>query len=304
MSEKICCIVVTYNRKKLLSEAIESILRQSYPVDKIIIIDNHSTDGTKDYLQRGKLLTDKVEYICLDKNLGGSAGFYYGLKKALNADVDWVNLSDDDAILDVNYFKNIITQIMNYPKVRAFTGTVATNNEIQYFHRRFITSRYTLKHRISDKMNYEGKTFFLDSFSFVGCLIHKDIIRKIGFPEVGYFTQLDDTEYSLRIRRETNIVNVNDAIIDHKTKIMDEHTYRPDWKEFYSIRNQCFMILKHSKSKMFAQIYFPLLLLKKIIESILSRKYKNFRLYRIKLLKDIFISVIREQQGMNKKYLP
>ncbi|MFX3617531.1 MAG: glycosyltransferase [Sporolactobacillus sp.] len=304
MFKKIGCVVVTYNRKELLAEAVSSILQQSYPVSRIIIIDNHSTDGTEVYLKEKKLITNKVEYIRLDKNLGGSAGFYYGLKKAITTDVEWISLSDDDAILKNDYFENIVVQVQEYPKVKAFTGTVVTNNKIQYFHRRFITSSYTLKHRVSSEIDYKGKTFFLDSFSFVGCLIHKDIIQKVGLPEIGYFTQLDDTEYSLRIRHETNILNVNNAIIDHKTKILDQQSYKPDWKEFYSIRNQCFMILKHSKNKIFARIYFPLLILKKMMESLTSGKYDKYRKYRIGLLKDVYLSVFREQQGVNEKYLP
>lgn len=44
---RVHAVVVTYNRKKLLEECVNAVLKQSYPVDKLIIIDNNSTDGTE-----------------------------------------------------------------------------------------------------------------------------------------------------------------------------------------------------------------------------------------------------------------
>jgi rhamnopyranosyl-N-acetylglucosaminyl-diphospho-decaprenol beta-1,3/1,4-galactofuranosyltransferase len=48
--ERIVAVVVTYNRKLLLAECLDSLVRQSHPPDAIYIVDNHSTDGTRDYL--------------------------------------------------------------------------------------------------------------------------------------------------------------------------------------------------------------------------------------------------------------
>ena len=44
--EKIAAVVVTYNRKELLFQCLDALLKQTYPLDAIYIIDNASTDGT------------------------------------------------------------------------------------------------------------------------------------------------------------------------------------------------------------------------------------------------------------------
>ena len=44
---KVATVTVTYNRKDLLIKNIEAILNQTYKTDSIIIVDNHSTDNTK-----------------------------------------------------------------------------------------------------------------------------------------------------------------------------------------------------------------------------------------------------------------
>lgn len=43
--ERVHAVVVTYNRKKLLLECLDAILKQTFPVEKLILIDNNSTDG-------------------------------------------------------------------------------------------------------------------------------------------------------------------------------------------------------------------------------------------------------------------
>src|SRR5512138_1855971 len=44
IQEKIAAVVVTYNRRDLLGQCLDSLLGQSRPLDALYIIDNHSTD--------------------------------------------------------------------------------------------------------------------------------------------------------------------------------------------------------------------------------------------------------------------
>ena len=48
---KVNCVVVTYNRLALLRECLAAIEKQTYPIHKVIVIDNCSTDGTEDFLK-------------------------------------------------------------------------------------------------------------------------------------------------------------------------------------------------------------------------------------------------------------
>ena len=69
-TKRVGTIVVTFNRKKMLKECIEALLKQSYDNQEILVIDNASTDGTKDYIK--KLIDNKkVFYYNTGKNSGG-----------------------------------------------------------------------------------------------------------------------------------------------------------------------------------------------------------------------------------------
>ncbi|WP_262338448.1 glycosyltransferase [Lactiplantibacillus plantarum] len=49
---KIACVIVTFNRKALLAEAIESVLTQPEAPEYVFVIDNASTDGTEAFIQQ------------------------------------------------------------------------------------------------------------------------------------------------------------------------------------------------------------------------------------------------------------
>ena len=66
----IAAVIVTYNRKELLGENIQMLLKQTYPFDQIIIVDNCSTDGTDEYLQKnGWKNSNQFVYIKLSQIL-------------------------------------------------------------------------------------------------------------------------------------------------------------------------------------------------------------------------------------------
>jgi rhamnopyranosyl-N-acetylglucosaminyl-diphospho-decaprenol beta-1,3/1,4-galactofuranosyltransferase len=46
VSEKVCAVIVTYNRKDLLRECLNAVLSQTRPPDHVLVVDNASTDGT------------------------------------------------------------------------------------------------------------------------------------------------------------------------------------------------------------------------------------------------------------------
>ena len=46
--ERVCAVVVTYNRSALLREALVALGAQTRPVDRILVVDNASTDGTRE----------------------------------------------------------------------------------------------------------------------------------------------------------------------------------------------------------------------------------------------------------------
>lgn len=95
MKNNICAVVVTYNRIKLLKECIDSLRKQTIILDGIIVVNNNSNDGTKEWLA----LQNDISAIH-QENLGGAGGFYNGIKSAYNKGYNWIWCMDDDCLPD------------------------------------------------------------------------------------------------------------------------------------------------------------------------------------------------------------
>lgn len=107
---KISVMFITYNRKIEFLRALKSCINQQIDDMEIVIVDNHSTDGTKDEAE--KLLEKyamKYKYFYADNNLGISAG----RNKAFTmCEGEYVFCLDDDAILvSENFFEKLYTSM-------------------------------------------------------------------------------------------------------------------------------------------------------------------------------------------------
>lgn len=92
---KVSVIIPTYNRATLLPRAVNSVLNQTYRDFELIIVDDGSTDNTKEVIRKYK--DPRIQYIKHDKNKGGSAARNLGIKMAkgeyiafLDSDDEWL----------------------------------------------------------------------------------------------------------------------------------------------------------------------------------------------------------------------
>ncbi len=299
-------VVVTYNRCDLLKECIGKIAVQKYSAEKVVIVNNNSTDLTRVFLE--SLSAEEYIVMNLDDNLGASGGFEVGLKRIIEENLDFVLLIDDDAHIDENYLYYINEYAEKYPKVKAFSGTVYELGEISVTHRRRIKSKITLKDEAVSANEYGKSVFNYELSSFCGLVIHKDVVLKVGYPRVDYFTQFTDTEYSLRIGRHTEILNVNKAFLVHKIKkVLEEEV---SYKTYYQIRNRIVTIL--SNVPLFIR---PVLIIGfqcSYSVRIYIRRFKilmhtsnaEINKRHIKIIKDAVNDALHKELGVNVSYLP
>ncbi len=92
--KSVSAIVPTYNRARLLTRAIHSILEQTYPPAQIVVVDDCSSDDTKSVIAAyaGEI---PLVYIRLERNAGGGAARNAGIVRARGDYVAFLN-SDDE----------------------------------------------------------------------------------------------------------------------------------------------------------------------------------------------------------------
>src|SRR5690606_408488 len=106
MKHLVSIIMPTYNRANRISDAIKSILNQSYENWELIIIDDCSTDKTAPVVQDYIDFDSRIQYRKLTHNIGASAARNVGLK---NAKGDYITFLDSDD----EYFPSKIEKQLN-----------------------------------------------------------------------------------------------------------------------------------------------------------------------------------------------
>ena len=68
--ELVSVIIPVYNRANVISRAIRSVLRQSYLSIELLVVDDGSTDGTQDVVEKWSEVDPRVRLIEHRKNKG------------------------------------------------------------------------------------------------------------------------------------------------------------------------------------------------------------------------------------------
>ena len=242
--EKICAVIVTYNRPELLCRCVERLLAQTYSMD-IFIYDNHSSKDTKSALEEKGLLLENVTYYYADKNTGGAGGFYYGMKTATEKGYEYLWLMDDDGYAVEN------TTLETIMKARE-----SINDEFFILNSLVICNEETLKLSFSIDRSFDGN--YIRELSkdglykgainpYNGTLIPTNLIKKIGYTKKEFFVYGDETEYTLRAKANgAELYTVVNSLYYHPAYVVEKRKFFtkevvvseiPLWKAYCMARN-------------------------------------------------------------------
>lgn len=253
--ERVCAVVVTYNRKALLRQCLKALQRQTHPLAEIIVVDNASTDGT-----RAMLVAEfpSVEVIRLSENRGGAGGFHAGIKAAMEREVNWIWVMDDDA----EPMPDALEQLFA-PGLDRRADTVAlTSLKVG------VEGARQLEHAGSyDPFGMQftsiqppvGPVTQIEYSSFVGLLISVSAARKAGLPEAGFFIWYDDVEYCIRLAKIGKLYLVRGSTVLHHdafassrkeaaalSKAWRNRPLSQFWRNYYAHRNRMLIVTKHA----------------------------------------------------------
>ena len=208
-----CAVVVTYNRRDLLVRCIEALLGQSVPPDEVIVIDNASTDGTRDLVAERGLL-ERVRWVPLRENAGSSGGFAAGVEAARPTGAAWIWLMDDDAEPEPDCLERLLASpAAAQPDSAALCPVVVrADGEVDLGHRGHFRGR---PRPLPQSEYVAGAAPELGYFTFVGVLLRTRVARAADPPRAELFIWADDYEYSFRIREHGAIRLVPEARVVH-----------------------------------------------------------------------------------------
>jgi teichuronic acid biosynthesis glycosyltransferase TuaG len=247
---KISVIIPTYNRENTILAAIESVLKQTYPVFEILICDDGSVDNTKKKIL--SLNNDKIKWI---EGIHSGKPAVPRNRGILNSTGDYIAFLDSDDTWEINKIENQIFLLSSKKCQASFTnGMKFYNNSLTKFHNKHI--------------NKELNTFNLLKDNYIICsstLIERKIIHEIGiFNESDSLKAIEDYSYWLKVSYFTNwiyldqnLINYNDDIENSIRKI-DQRSYFQQKKIILVEFSNWIMTQKNKKYLLLLYIYYSI----------------------------------------------
>lgn len=229
-------VVVSYNRREDLRQTLGALRAQTHSVDEVIVVDNCSTDGSREML-----VTDFPEVHCYwtEENLGGAGGFTLGVDLAIQAGHSDAWLMDDDAVPHGDALERLHGAASQIASSRPGIDRPG-----------FLTCRIVepdgtpLSIWQPDPMPgviapAPGVTP-LPWSPFVGVLVNLDLARTTFLPMADFFIWLDDLEYTARLGLISTGYAVEDAFITHPNKSYVKGDF--GWRLEHVIKNRLWIL--------------------------------------------------------------
>ena len=265
---EVAAIVVTYNRKDLLLGCIEHLSALKNAKADILIIDNASTDGTREALE-SLIDSQAIIYCNTGANLGGAGGFQYGMKEALRRGYKYLWLMDDDVYPEPESLEALLSADRELNGKYGFLSGIARWTDGTPC--KMNIQKTGLKKTIED---YSSPTVPVIMATFVSFFVKAETVMEVGLPIKEFFIWADDFEYSRRISLKHPCYEVNGSIVVHNMKsnnkvgIESEHPDRL-WRYKYLYRNEVYIYRREGAG---ARVYMLLRVVLHIVRVLFKAK--------------------------------
>jgi GalNAc5-diNAcBac-PP-undecaprenol beta-1,3-glucosyltransferase len=185
-------IIPTRNRALLLKRALKSVLSQTYPYLEIVVVDDASTDETRDVV--ASFNNGAIRYIRHDNNMGGSAARNAGIRAASG---HYISFLDDDDEWEPEKTEAQLKALRQYDAV------LCTSNE----HRRGI-ERYDARESI-DLDDLRKGHFTAGGTSVL--MARASVLKETMFDET--LPRCQDWDIFIRIAKKYRIGYINKALV-------------------------------------------------------------------------------------------
>lgn len=306
---KLDVVIVTFNRLEKLQHTLICYETQSQSFRNLIVVNNNSTDGTKEFLDSWKEADTpyKKHVINMNKNLGGAGGFYEGQNYAMKMNPDWIFIADDDAYPDANMIERFYTflSVSNDPDhYSAICSSVYNiDDTLCTYHRQYISKPVLFKYqKVNSTESDYSQNFNIDLLSYVGAFLNTNALRQIGLVYKDYFIYYDDSEHSLRLKKYGTILCVPEIKMFHDGGLEAARGEYVTWRDYYSIRNRMHMLKKHYPLVAFSETLFyfikkPLGYVKRLF---VKEKVKGLN----KIKQEALMDAWRNKLGVHEIYKP
>jgi len=211
---KVLIVIATYNGINLTKDCIESIYNYTdYPNWELVVVDNGSTDGTREYLTTAKTNYPNLYCIFNDSNLGFAKANNIGIRSRSS---DIIILLNNDTVVTKGWVSRFVDYLKD-PQI-GIVGPVTNNigneakinaiyNDIQEMHK--FAYEYT--------SNHKGEYIEIPVVALFCAAVRRPVLESAGFLDERYrIGMFEDDDLSMTIRSMgLKVICAEDIFIHH-----------------------------------------------------------------------------------------
>lgn len=238
---RVVAVVVSFNRRELLAKTLAGLASGTVLPEAVVVVDNASTDGSAEFV-RGLETPLAIDLVELCTNVGGAGGFTVGIERAVldhAADLVWV--MDDDTEPHADTLAAAVDAWTRYGDAPEQRPTVMASHVV------WTDGREHPMNSMRERLGATGAQRRraaavgarpIRSASFVSCFLSGDAVRALGLPVADYFLWGDDFEYTTRLARFHDAIQIPASVVTHHTKKFGTTDVDPGPRFYYEVRNR------------------------------------------------------------------
>jgi glycosyltransferase involved in cell wall biosynthesis len=197
---KISVVIPVYNGERTLKQCLNSVLNQTYKNYEIIVVDNNSTDKTKEIIKEFKENNKRLRYIFEPKKGRGAArnaGINISIGKILT-------MTDSDCIVPQDWLEKISIPFIRYKE------NIVIGSEKEAVNNYWSKNIQKVEDIFKRKNSYGKYIYHLDTKNFA---ITSTLMKRFMFDE--NLVAVEDLDLYLRIRKCSKILFLNELKVIH-----------------------------------------------------------------------------------------
>ena len=294
-------IIINYNTRQMTAECIDSVFEKTKDIKfEIILVDNASTDGSKEFFEQDK----RIIYIYNNENLGFGRANNIGIEVAKGRNILFLN---SDTLLINNAIKILSNYLDENPKVGACGGNLYTkdlkpNHSYRLIFPSIMDEINTLFAKLPSKFiygkneeyNHTNKPLLVKYITGADLMVRKNVLDDVGLFDPRFFMYFEETELCHRfwenkyaimsipnakiIHLDGGSFNSTDVVLSYKKrdKMYDDSKYK-FYKKLHSVV-YVYVIKSIELTCIYSRIFFY---------SILNSPKKFFWITKLKSIKEI-----------------
>jgi GT2 family glycosyltransferase len=266
-SDKVSVLIITFNSAATLAACLESVRSQDYKPLEIIIVDNSSTDGTRELLRSAPANAD---VILNPRNVGFAAAQNQGIRKSHGG---WLLSLNPDVVLSSSFISQLVSAAKRDAKIGSVCGKLlrwqpgADEEKTNIIDSTGMYFMRNLRHldrgaEEADRDQYD-QTEYVFGATGAAALYRREMVDDISienqFFDEDFFAYREDADLAWRAQiLGWRCLYIPEAVAWHQRRVTPERRDQlPAIINWHSVKNRFLMRGKNISPELYLRLFFP-----------------------------------------------